>query len=144
MNEKIIWKGGCFNCANHHASKYKHYAKIVTNIDTTKTNGYAFEGSWLNWRYENSVNSTDFVLEYCEGNVKFYRADDVENAIKERNYAARAISFIQNCAEYMKNKKVADNSEEKTDNAVITESLASYSTSQLENELKRRKGENNE
>jgi len=37
--EYAVYSHDCMNTANYHKNKYKHWAKLVTSIDTTKANG---------------------------------------------------------------------------------------------------------
>ena len=96
----MIWKGYCDNTARYHRNKYKHWAKIVSEITNTHDNAYAFKGTWLNYHSENTVAESDFILEFdCQHQYRFYRADDRDNAvIGERD---SFISFRDECIKYM-------------------------------------------
>lgn len=56
----------CKDSANHHMGKYKHWAKLVSGIDTSKTNGYAFIGEFLGVNYEHMVPEGSIVVEVCD------------------------------------------------------------------------------
>ena len=41
-----LYEHGCSDGSNHHLKKYKHWAKLVTAVDLSKNNGYAFQGKF--------------------------------------------------------------------------------------------------
>jgi hypothetical protein len=71
--EYAVYHHGCMNSANHHKNKYKHWAKLVTSIDTTKANGYAFGGEFLNINVEHKVPVGSIVVEVCGNDIEAYR-----------------------------------------------------------------------
>lgn len=72
-SELVLYTHSCKNAAKHHLSKYKHWAKLVQSVDTTKTNGYAFMGDFLTVTTEHKIPSGSIVVEMCEPNVYAYR-----------------------------------------------------------------------
>lgn len=75
-----LYTHDCKGRAKHHLGKYKHWAKLVTAIDTTKTNGYAFKGDWLEVRNEHKIPVGSIVVEVCGTCLTAYRitADEKE------------------------------------------------------------------
>lgn len=72
-HELVLYTHDCKDRANHHINKYKHWAKLVECIDTTKTNGYAFDGSFLNVQSEHKIPSGSIVVEVCGYDLTAYR-----------------------------------------------------------------------
>lgn len=65
-------------------SGYKRWAKELTSVDTTKTDCYAFAGTWLKKEdeIENSVTKGSYILEYIgrkENQFCLYKAIDNNN-----------------------------------------------------------------
>lgn len=73
--EYAVYSHDCMNTANYHKNKYKHWAKLVTSIDTTKANGYAFGGEFLNTNVEHKVPVGSLVVEVCYNTIKAYRIE---------------------------------------------------------------------
>lgn len=98
--EKIIVTHECKDSSNYHLNKGKHWIKIVSKIDDSKTNGFAFEGTFLSVQNENLVHPDDFIVEVCLGKMKFYRAcDGQEKAIEGSK--SNFVTFIRECKEAM-------------------------------------------
>jgi hypothetical protein len=72
-NALVPWTHDCFDSADFHHRKYKHWAKIVKSVDTTQTNGYAFQGDFLAVRRERKLPVGSIVVEVCEEEVRAYR-----------------------------------------------------------------------
>ena len=70
----VLYAHNCKNSANYHRSKYKHWAKLVTAVDTTKTNGYAFAGDFLRFESEHKVPAGSIIVEVCDKDITAYRA----------------------------------------------------------------------
>lgn len=68
-----IYTHDCKGSAKHHLGKYKHYAKLLTGIDTTKTNGYAYIGDFLFVTAEHRVPINSIIIECCGYNIIAYR-----------------------------------------------------------------------
>ena len=79
--ELVLYTHGCKNSANHHLGKYKHWAKVVTSVDATKTNGYAFGGEFLHVRAEHKVPVGSIVVEVCDSTIEAYLMDGKENPL---------------------------------------------------------------
>jgi hypothetical protein len=71
--ELVLYTHGCKNSARHHLSKYKHWAKVVTSVDTTKTNGYAFQGEFLGVTREHKLPVGSIIVEVCDTDIFAYR-----------------------------------------------------------------------
>ncbi len=126
---KIIWTSDCLGCADYHRNKYKHWAKIVTSIDQSKQDGYAFTGDWLDYFRENEIEDADFVLEFdCNQKYRFYQVNDKENAIVGTR--STFISFRNECIEYYNKRKGLISRNNK---------LSEFTDEELLNEVKRRK-----
>lgn len=100
--KKIIWSGACIGCATYHRGKYKHWAKVITSIDTSKKNGYAFQGTWLDYFSENEVLETAWILEYdCNYKYMFYQAGKGRETAIKGTYSA-FVTFRNECVHAMK------------------------------------------
>lgn len=102
-NKKIIYCCDVKGNSEYSLKKYKSWAKLISDIDTTKTNGYAFIGNFLNVRTENLVNAGDHVVELVEDNNYYlYKAieDNKKELILEGN-KNDLITFIRECKKYI-------------------------------------------
>jgi|LSQX01.2.fsa_nt_gb hypothetical protein len=73
---EVIYRHNCWDYSKYHLRKYKHWAKVVHAVDTSRTNGYAWQGSWLRIDSDNLVPQDSLVVEFCgdENRVRVYRA----------------------------------------------------------------------
>lgn len=71
--ELVLYAHDCKKSAKYHLDKYKHWAKLVTSIDTTKTNGYAFVGDFLSVYNEHKLPIGSIVAEVCDTSITVYR-----------------------------------------------------------------------
>lgn len=62
-SDQMIICHSCHRSSDYHIRKYHHWMKKVTNIDIQHSNGYAFEGVFLDVDKENVVNTNDWILE---------------------------------------------------------------------------------
>lgn len=62
----INWLHPCSEASNYHINKYKHWAKLVKSIDTTKSTGYAFEGDFLRVRQQQKVPIGGIIVWTCD------------------------------------------------------------------------------
>lgn len=95
-----IYKHDCSSHSNYHVQSSKHWTKVVKEVDTSKSNGYAFKGDFLKVQGENLVPQGAYVVETCGGNLKLYRI--TENHEKEEILTggmSNFCSFIQGVAE---------------------------------------------
>ena len=102
-NKKVIYTCDAKEKSEYALKKYKNWAKVLKSIDTTKTNGYAFVGDFLNVRTENLVNAGAYILELVDDNNYYlYRA--LENNEKElvlEGKKTELITFINKSAEFV-------------------------------------------
>lgn len=73
--EYCTYSHDCQDRANYHMGKYKHWAKLVKSVDTTKSDGYAFTGDFLPVDRESRVLVGTVVVERCHNTVTAYRVD---------------------------------------------------------------------
>ena len=73
QDKKVIYTHECKESAKHHKNKYKHWTKKIESIDTTKTNGYAFVGEFLNINQEHKIAVGSIVVECCGDDLTAYR-----------------------------------------------------------------------
>jgi len=66
---KQLWTHPCQDASRHHLGKYKHWAKLLTGVDTTKTNGYAWEGRFLSVGAEHLLPAGSIVVYACGENL---------------------------------------------------------------------------
>ncbi len=65
----INWSHDCSEAADYHIRKYKHWAKLVTSVDTTKSNGYAFNGEFLDVKRQHKVPVGGIIVWVCDTNL---------------------------------------------------------------------------
>ena len=70
--ELVLYTHDCKDSARSHKVKYKHWSKLVTGVDTTKTNGYAFQGEFLNFNAQHKLPVGSIVVEVCENDITAY------------------------------------------------------------------------
>lgn len=70
---QVIYTHGCRGSSDYHKRKYKHWAKHIHSVDTTKFDGYAFIGDWLELERYNYVPSGAIVVEVCSDDFTCYR-----------------------------------------------------------------------
>lgn len=61
----INWSHPCAGASQYHLCKYKHWAKIVTSVDATKSNGYAFAGTFLDVHRQHKVPIGSLIVWTC-------------------------------------------------------------------------------
>ena len=69
-----VYKHHCYNESNRHLARYKHWAKLVKAVDTTKSNGYAFAGDFLSVNREARVPEGAVIVECCDTDLTCYKA----------------------------------------------------------------------
>ena len=107
--KKIIYKTTFSDSSKNHLAKYKHWAKVITNIDTTKPNGYAFIGEWLNKTGENLLNEGSYVIE-LDDDVKYTLYQIYENKINRlvEGTQKELITFIYKCNNIINGSEIDD------------------------------------
>lgn len=71
----VVYTHGCKDAAKHHLGKYKHWAKLITAVDTSKTNGYAFIGNFLQVTAEHKVPVGSVIVDVCDTDIDCYVMD---------------------------------------------------------------------
>jgi hypothetical protein len=68
-----IYEHDCIASAKYHLGKYKHWAKQLNSVDSSKTNGFAFIGDWLSVNSQNKLPLNSIVVEFkgCEGSGSY-------------------------------------------------------------------------
>ena len=95
----VVYTHDCKNAARYHLGKYKHWSKLVTSVDTSKTNGYAFGGDFLTVTAEHKIPVGSVVVEVCGGTIEAYI---MKPEGKEHQFKASTSSmsdFIEKVAE---------------------------------------------
>lgn len=96
----VLYTHDCKTAANYHKGKYKHWSKLVKSIDITKTNGYAFQGEFLNIDYEHKVPSGSIVVEVCGSKITAYKISDKPEKLLEAQTNSMS-KFIEKIAEML-------------------------------------------
>jgi len=96
--EYAVYSHDCMNSANHHKNKYKHWAKLVTSIDTTKANGYAFSGEFLSINVEHKLPIGSLVVEVCDRVIEAYRIEANGKVLIGRAITNAMVKFIDELA----------------------------------------------
>lgn len=71
--KKVVYTHDCKDKASYHKGKYKHWAKLVTSVDSSKTDGYAFVGEFLKIDSEHYVPAGAIVVEVCSDTFTAYK-----------------------------------------------------------------------
>lgn len=74
-SELVVYAHDCKDRAKYHLEKYKHWAKLVKSVDTTKTNGYAFIGDFLSVTSEHKLPTGSIIVEVCGHDIICYRLE---------------------------------------------------------------------
>lgn len=114
MKNLVVYEHECMKAASYHLNKYKHWAKLLTGVDVTKSNGFAFIGEWLQVTSQNQVIEGSLVVEYCgyDGSREFKLYRVTQSGKQEVAAASRQtiVEFIRKAAEEL--KKVQKSEEE--------------------------------
>jgi hypothetical protein len=62
----INWSHPCSEASQYHNAKYRHWAKLVKSVDTTKSTGYAFDGEFLRVRQQHKVPVGGIIVWTCD------------------------------------------------------------------------------
>ena len=101
-DDNVIYTHNCHGSAKHHKGKYKHWCKLVDNVDTNKTNGYAFAGDFLSLDSENLVPLNSVVVEVCGNDYTAYKIiDDNEKEEVASGVKRNLVTFIRKVADYV-------------------------------------------
>jgi len=117
MKNLVVYEHDCMKSASYHLRKYKHWAKLLTAVDTTKSNGFAFIGEWLSVTSQNQVIEGSLVVEYCgyDGNREFklYRVTQSGKVEIVASSRQTIVEFIRKAAEELKKSQKTEEKEEK-------------------------------
>lgn len=94
----VLYTHNCKGSAKYHINKYKHWAKIVQAVDTTKTNGYAFIGPFLEVDREHKIPEGSIVVEVCDNEITAYRILAEEKEFLDSAKTNSMNSLIENLA----------------------------------------------
>jgi hypothetical protein len=89
-----VYTHDCKGSANYHLNKYKHWAKRVTAIDKSKTNGYAFIGDFLKVQNEHMVPKNSIVVEVCDTTLTAYRITGDHEKEKITSASTKSLSSL--------------------------------------------------
>lgn len=101
----VVYEHDCHGASTHHLRKYKHWAKVVREVDLSKTDGYAFVGDFLRVEQDHMLPTGSLVVEVCDNR---YDAYVVGPEGKDRIADGRRGSlapFVRAVAEFMKEVK---------------------------------------
>ena len=73
QKQLVLYTHNCFDASNYHINKYKHWSKLITSVNTTKTNGYAFSGDFLSVTKEHKLPVDSIIVEVCSGDIYAYK-----------------------------------------------------------------------
>jgi len=93
----ILYTHNCKGESQSHKNKKKHWAKIVTSVDVSKTNGYAFAGEFLDINREHKVPYGCIVVEVCGYTIYAYKMDSNMYEVASGNTQAMS-AFIEKVA----------------------------------------------
>lgn len=103
-NRKVVYQHNCFGSASYHLTKYKHWSKLITDVDVSKSNGYAFIGEFLKVNMKHQVPIGSLIVECCNNSLYLYKVvgDEEKEEIFASGYT-NIIYFIRNCKDYLEN-----------------------------------------
>ena len=105
---KVVYEHECKGSARHHLMKYKHWAKLITSVDTNKTNGFAFGGEFLDVNSEHKIDVGSLVVEACGDTITLFRIDEdgkAELAVAQKN---KMSALIERAAKELENTKTSE------------------------------------
>jgi hypothetical protein len=135
--EKVIIKSECQGSARYHLGKYKHWWKNVTEIDSTKSNGYAFVGPFLNYNCEQEVEVGSFIIEYegCHSRYILYQVSkEGKQEVAEGTYE-KFVTFRNQCQTIFGKGQSENENNEKIKKEKI---LSEFSIEELKEEINKR------
>ena len=95
----VKWAHDCKGQSRYHFMKYRHWAKIVSSVDTTKANGWAFQGEWLPTDREDVIRDGAIVVEFCTDSYRAYRVSAAGKELIARAYYKNLVDFVRKVAE---------------------------------------------
>jgi hypothetical protein len=102
---KVVYEHECKGSARHHLMKYKHWAKLITSVDTSKTNGFAFDGEFLDVNSEHKIDVGSLVVEACGDMITLFRIEE-DGKLELTKYQKNKMSaLIERAAKELENTK---------------------------------------
>lgn len=77
-------------------SRFKNWAKILTSVDTSKSNGYCFEGEFIQMGRKHELEIGSFILIYTESGSRNYHSPCVQ-LYKVNNDSNLEHLYSKNC-----------------------------------------------
>jgi len=105
---KVVYEHECKGSARHHLMKYKHWAKLITSVDTNKTNGFAFGGEFRDVNSEHKIGVGSWVVVACGDTITLFRIDEdgkAELAVAQKN---KMSALIERAAKELENTKTSE------------------------------------
>lgn len=103
--DKIIYKTDNYNDSNYHVKSGHCWAKVISNIDTNKTNGYAFIGEFLKVKEENFLPINSIIIEHDNNGFICYKATKDGKEKLAKGNRKNMISFILKVNDLLKEKE---------------------------------------
>lgn len=103
--DKIIYKTDNYDDSNYHVRSGHCWAKIITDIDINKTNGYAFIGDFIKVKEENLVLVDSIIIEHDNGGFICYKATKDGKIELAKGNRRNIISFILKVNDLLKEKE---------------------------------------
>lgn len=103
--DKIIYKTENYDDSNYHIRSSHCWAKIITDIDINKTNGYAFIGDFIKVKEENLVLVDSIIIEHDNGGFICYKATKNGKIELAKGNRRNIISFILKVNDLLKEKE---------------------------------------
>jgi len=100
--EMVVYQHDCFGSSSHHLRKYKHWAKLVHAVDTSKSTGYAFIGDFLPVNKQTQVKANSIVVEVCGDTITAYRVSTEGKELISTSSTNRMVQFIHDVAAALK------------------------------------------
>lgn len=94
-DDMVVYVHDCAESSNHHKNKYKHWSKLVTGVDTSRADGYAFAGEFLTFGREHMVPKNSIVIDVCDDQIYAYEMDGAENICFAQSDKRRMAEFIK-------------------------------------------------
>lgn len=90
----VCYEHDCKDSSKYHLKKYKHWSKLIEEVDLSKRNGYAFIGRFLTVDKQNIVPSGALVVERCDDRLRCYRITSERKELACEGQANSMVTFI--------------------------------------------------
>ncbi|MHC0038580.1 hypothetical protein [Pseudoneobacillus sp. C159] len=95
VTKTVIYEHECSDCSKHHLNKYKHWSKVVKEVDITKNNGYGVIGDFLKVDKQHVVKSGSIIVETCGNEVIAYNVTEEGKEMIVKDSTSNFASFLQ-------------------------------------------------